>query len=160
MKSPFSALASRAISLRTRLHHHELEQDTLRYGDRRHGLRIASFLDDDSRSRWFPECASFSDQGRTRPPFVHWPQRFHGLTAIPNVVDYGHSAMRRCVYVNTVSRTILLILVVVFSTASSVGAETTVYFRGYALEVPSPLVLLGSGLALLGVAGMIRRWRS
>ena len=68
--------------------------------------------------------------------------------------------MRRCVYVSTVSRTILLILVVVFLTASSVGAETTVYFRGYALEVPSPLVLLGSGLALLGVAGMIRKWRS
>ena len=61
---------------------------------------------------------------------------------------------------STVSRTILLILVVVFLTASSVGAETTVYFRGYALEVPSPLVLLGSGLALLGVAGMIRKWRS
>jgi hypothetical protein len=68
--------------------------------------------------------------------------------------------MRRCVYVSTVSRTIVLILVVVLSTASSVGAETTVYFRGYALEVPSPLVLLGSGLALLGVAGMIRKWRS
>jgi len=68
--------------------------------------------------------------------------------------------MRRCVYVSTVSRTILLILVVVFLTASSVGAETTVYFRGYALEVPSPLVLLGSGLALLGVAGVIRKWRS
>jgi len=68
--------------------------------------------------------------------------------------------MRRCVYVSTVSRTILIILVVVFLTASSVGAETTVYFRGYALEVPSPLVLLGSGLALLGVAGMIRKWRS
>ena len=68
--------------------------------------------------------------------------------------------MRRCVYVSTVSRTILIILVVVFLTASSVGAETTVYFRGYALEVPSPLVLLGSGLSLLGVAGVIRKWRS
>lgn len=61
---------------------------------------------------------------------------------------------------STVSRTILLTLVGVLFTAWWVSAETTVYFRGYALSVPSPLVLLGSGLALLGVAGMIRKWRS
>jgi hypothetical protein len=62
--------------------------------------------------------------------------------------------------VSTVCRTVLFVILVVFATVSPVGADTTVYLMGYAMSVPSPLVLLVSGLALLGVASMIRKWRS
>jgi hypothetical protein len=62
--------------------------------------------------------------------------------------------------VSTICRTVVLALLVVVATASPVVADTTVYLMGYAMAVPSPLVLLVSGLALLGAAGVIRKWRS
>ena len=60
----------------------------------------------------------------------------------------------------TFSRSALLVLLVVLATTSPVGAETTVYLAGYAVSVPPPLALLVCGLALLGVGGLIRKWRS
>src|SRR4029450_7381963 len=46
---------------------------------------------------------------------------------------------------------------VVLATPSPVGAETTIYFTGYAMSVGPPLVLLICGLALLAVGVWIRR---
>jgi hypothetical protein len=46
---------------------------------------------------------------------------------------------------------------VVLATPSPVGAETTLYFGGYAMSVGPPLVLLICGLALLAVGVWIRR---
>jgi hypothetical protein len=54
----------------------------------------------------------------------------------------------------------LLMLLFVLATTSPVGAETTVYLAKYAVSVPQPLSLLVGGLALLGVGGLIRKWRS
>ncbi len=51
-------------------------------------------------------------------------------------------------------------LLVVLAMTSPVGADTTVYVAGYAVEVPAPLQLLVSGLALLGVGGLVRKWTS
>ena len=63
-----------------------------------------------------------------------------------------------------VSRLVLLMLVVVFAPIPPVAAETTAFFMGYAVSMPSPLVLLMSGWALLGVTASIRersrKWRS
>jgi len=56
-------------------------------------------------------------------------------------------------------RSILCLLLVVLATPSSVAAEATIYFRGYAVSVPPPLVLLVCGLALLTLGGWIRKWR-
>jgi hypothetical protein len=64
----------------------------------------------------------------------------------------------------TVFRGVLLMLLVVLVPTSLIPAETTRFFGGYAVSVPSPLVLLVSGLAMLGLAALIResgrRWRS
>jgi hypothetical protein len=63
------------------------------------------------------------------------------------------------VTVRTVSRSAFLVLLLVLATTSPVGAETTVYLVKYAVLVPPPLALLVGGLALLGVGGLIRKWR-
>jgi hypothetical protein len=55
-----------------------------------------------------------------------------------------------------VFRAVLLMPLVVRAPAASVAAETTVFLMGYALSAPSPLVLLISGLALFGVAAVMR----
>ena len=55
------------------------------------------------------------------------------------------------------SRSLLPLLLVVLATPSPVGAETTIYFAGYAMSVGPPLVLLICGLALLAVGVWIRR---
>jgi hypothetical protein len=55
------------------------------------------------------------------------------------------------------SRSLLPLLLVVLATPSPVGAETTIYFAGYAMSVGPPLVLLICGLALLTVGVWIRR---
>jgi hypothetical protein len=53
-------------------------------------------------------------------------------------------------------RAVLLMLAVVLAPTSPVAAETTVFLMGYAVSIASPLVLLVSGLALLGVAALMR----
>jgi hypothetical protein len=63
------------------------------------------------------------------------------------------------VTVRTVSRSAFLVLPLVLAMTSPVGAETTVYLANYAVLVPPPLALLVGGLALLGVGGLIRKWR-
>jgi hypothetical protein len=51
----------------------------------------------------------------------------------------------------------LLALLLVLATPAAVGAETTIYFFGHALEVgPAPVLLVG-GLALIAVGAWIRR---
>jgi hypothetical protein len=51
----------------------------------------------------------------------------------------------------------LLALLLVLTTPAAVGAETTIYFFGHALEVgPAPVLLVG-GLALIAVGAWIRR---
>lgn len=57
-------------------------------------------------------------------------------------------------HMRALSRTVLLMLLVVLSTAS-----TSVFLWGYAVWVPSPLVLLVSGVALLGLAALMRELR-
>ena len=59
----------------------------------------------------------------------------------------------------TVSRSAFLVLLLVLATTSPAGTETTVYLANYAVLVPPPLALLVGGLALLGVGGLIRKWR-
>ena len=59
-----------------------------------------------------------------------------------------------------VSRSVLPMLLVILATTSPVAADATVYFVGYAMSVPAPLVLLISGLALVGVGVLVRKWRS
>ena len=59
-----------------------------------------------------------------------------------------------------VSRSILPMLLVVLAMTSPVAADAAVYFVGYAVEVPAPLMLLISGLALVGVGVLVRKWRS
>ena len=58
----------------------------------------------------------------------------------------------------TVFRGVLLMLLVVLVPTSLIPAETTRFFWGYAVSVPSPLVLLVSGLAMLGIAALMREW--
>ena len=60
----------------------------------------------------------------------------------------------------TVSRTVLLVLLVILATTLPVDAGTIGYLVSYALSASSPAMLLVSGLALLGVAGLVRKWRS
>jgi len=62
--------------------------------------------------------------------------------------------------VRNVSRSVLSMLLVVLAMTSPVAADATVYFVGYAVEVPAPLLLLVFGLALLGVGTLVRKWRS
>jgi len=62
--------------------------------------------------------------------------------------------------VRNVSRSVLLMLLVALAMTSPVAADATVYFVGYAMSVPAPLLLLVFGLALLGVGGLVRKWRS
>gem|GEM_PF-6380495 len=59
-----------------------------------------------------------------------------------------------------VSRSVLPMLLIVLAMTSPVAADATVYFVGYAIEVPAPLQLLVFGLALLGVGTLVRKWRS
>jgi hypothetical protein len=56
-------------------------------------------------------------------------------------------------------RTVLQSLLVVVAMPSLAVAETFVYFRGPAWEVPAPLVLLVGGLALIAVGIGVRKWR-
>src|SRR5262249_12000703 len=53
---------------------------------------------------------------------------------------------------------VLLLLLIALSSPVPARAETTVYFRGHAWEVPPPVMLLVGGLALIAVGGLIRRW--
>jgi hypothetical protein len=62
--------------------------------------------------------------------------------------------------VRAVCRTVLLVLLGILATTPSVDAETIVYLVSYAMSVSSPAMLLVSGLALLGVASLVRKWRS
>ena len=89
---------------------------------------------------------------RPEPPC----KSFHGLTAFPDV------GTLRCggVHVRNVSRSVLSMLLVVLAMTSPAAADATVYFVGYAKEVPAPLMLLISGLALVGVGALVRKWRS
>jgi hypothetical protein len=58
------------------------------------------------------------------------------------------------------SRSFLALLLVLASPAA-VGAETTLYFfMTHPWEVPPPLQLVVSGLALLGLGASVRRWRA
>jgi len=57
-----------------------------------------------------------------------------------------------------ISRSVLLLLLVALATPSPVGAETTIYFAGFAVEVPPGAVLFVSGLALVGVGHWVRKW--
>lgn len=57
-----------------------------------------------------------------------------------------------------ISRSILPGVLVGLWTPSLVVAETTIYFKGSAVEVPPPLVLLVGGLALLAVGTALRKW--
>lgn len=50
---------------------------------------------------------------------------------------------------------VLRMLLVVFAMPSPVGAEATVYFAGYAVEVPAWFQLLIAGMALLGVERLV-----
>ena len=59
-----------------------------------------------------------------------------------------------------VSRSVLPMLLVVLAMTSPVAADATVYFLGYAKEVPAPVLLLAFGLALVGVGVLVRKWRS
>jgi len=58
-----------------------------------------------------------------------------------------------------VSLFVLLMLLVILAPSSPVAAETTGFFTGYAGSVPSSLVLLVSGLALVGVGVLMREWK-
>ena len=53
-----------------------------------------------------------------------------------------------------------LSLLLVLATPAAVGADTTLYFMGHAVEVASPFMLLVGGLALLALGASIRRWLS
>src|SRR5262249_18734597 len=57
-----------------------------------------------------------------------------------------------------IARSICLLILLDLSSPLPVRAETTIYFRGHALEVPPPVMLLVGGLALIAVGGLIRRW--
>src|SRR5262245_29767485 len=54
--------------------------------------------------------------------------------------------------------TVLRALVIVLAMPSLAVAETIVYFLGHAWEVPSPLVLLVCGLALIAVGIGLQKW--
>lgn len=53
----------------------------------------------------------------------------------------------------------LPMLLVVFAMPSTARADMTVYFARGAVEVPAALQLLMLGFALLGVGGLVRKWR-
>jgi hypothetical protein len=57
-----------------------------------------------------------------------------------------------------ISGWILSLLLVGLLTPAAVGAETTVYFMGYAMSIAPPLVLLVCGLALLAIGIWFRRF--
>ena len=61
----------------------------------------------------------------------------------------------RCCWI---MRRSLLSLLLVLATPAAVGAETTLYFMGHAVEVAAPFMLLVSGLALIALGASIRRW--
>ena len=54
---------------------------------------------------------------------------------------------------------VLPMLLVLFAIPSPAGAEMTVYIAGQPVEVPVSLQLVMLGFALLGVGGLIRKWR-
>ena len=59
---------------------------------------------------------------------------------------------------SSIDRSVLPLLVV-FAMPSPVGAEMTVYFAGYAVEMPAWFQLVMSGLALLAVGRLVKRFR-
>jgi hypothetical protein len=63
------------------------------------------------------------------------------------------------VQVKNVLWSVLPMLLVVFAMPLPAGADMTVYFARAAVEVPAPLQLLMLGFALLGVGGLVRKWR-
>jgi hypothetical protein len=56
-----------------------------------------------------------------------------------------------------ISGYLLLLLLVGFSTATPVCAETTIYLLGHVVFVPAFVVLLVVGLALLAVGGWLKK---
>ena len=54
---------------------------------------------------------------------------------------------------------VLPMLLVVCAMPLSAGADMSVYIAGAAVEVPAALQLLMLGFALLGVGGLVRKWR-
>ena len=56
-----------------------------------------------------------------------------------------------------ISGYLLLLLLVGFSTATTVCAETTIYLLGHVVSVPPFVVLLVVGLALLAVGGWLKK---
>ena len=56
-----------------------------------------------------------------------------------------------------ISGYLLLLLLVGFSTATTVCAETTIYLLGHVVFVPAFVVLLVVGLALLAVGGWLKK---
>lgn len=85
---------------------------------------------------------------------------FSSTYRIRRINEQGTTCRRGGVYVRTVSRTVLLVLLVILATTLPVDAGTIGYLVSYALSASSPAMLLVSGLALLGVAGLVRKWRS
>jgi len=55
-------------------------------------------------------------------------------------------------------RGVLLMLLVAIVPTSLSLAGTTRFVWGYAVSVPSPLMLLVSGLSMLGLAALMREW--
>ena len=55
------------------------------------------------------------------------------------------------------SRYLLLPILVGLSTATTVCAETSIYFRGQPLFVPPWIMLLVGGLALLAIGGWLKK---
>ena len=72
-------------------------------------------------------------------------------------MQVGIAASSRGSYPSHMS-TFLRSLLVVLLMPSLAVAETTVYFLGHAWEVPSPLVLLVCGLALIAVGIGLQKW--
>jgi hypothetical protein len=54
---------------------------------------------------------------------------------------------------------VLPMLLVVCAMPLPAGADMAVYIAGAAVEVPAALQLLMLGFALLGVGGLVRKWR-
>jgi hypothetical protein len=69
------------------------------------------------------------------------------------------ASVNRGVRVKNVWFSVLAMLLVVFAKPFSAGADMTVYFPRAALEVPAALQLLMLGFALLGLGGLVRKWR-
>jgi hypothetical protein len=63
------------------------------------------------------------------------------------------------VQVKNVLCSVFPMLLLVFAMPSPARADMTVYFARAAVEVPAALQLLMLGFALLGIGGLVRKWR-